>query len=232
MVYKSTVNMMNQQKGITLIELVIIICIMAVFSLIMISDFPKIIREYALSKVTYKMSQDLRGVQDSTLSGMTVTDYYTCKVPAKDYGVYFNTQTDNQKKQYIIFADVNDDGMYDSGDANSNMFCEDQTYFTNSLCDMRILMANNLPKDYDCIISIVSLVEENTSLTIDRIASDKDYDLGVRYGSASISFYPPAPNTVIKANGGLVSQLYIVLKNTDGSERSVLVKNSGLINVE
>lgn len=76
-------------KGVTLVEIVVIIFIIALLSLMVISDFPKILREYALSRGVYDFSQSLRTLQDFSLSGVIVVkDSDECPVPAKGYGVY------------------------------------------------------------------------------------------------------------------------------------------------
>jgi type II secretory pathway pseudopilin PulG len=89
--------MKNYGKGITLIEIIVVIFIITLFSLILISNFPAILRQFALSRAAYKLSQDIRKAEDLSLSGVQIAS-----VSAKGYGVYITLAT---SKQYIIYAD-------------------------------------------------------------------------------------------------------------------------------
>ena len=90
---------MPQARGITLVEVIVVVFIIAMFSMILISDFPKIRRQFALSRATYKFSQDMRRAQDLALSGVKLES----PKQAKGYGIYVNL-ADNKK--YIIYADT------------------------------------------------------------------------------------------------------------------------------
>jgi hypothetical protein len=78
----------------------VVVFIVALFSAILISDFPKIKRQFALSRATYKLTQDLRRVQDMGFSAQ-----YTAN--ATGYGVYIDISGIENKK-YIIYADIDD----------------------------------------------------------------------------------------------------------------------------
>lgn len=95
----------NSTRGITLVEVIVVILIISIFSMILISDFPKIKRQFALSRSVYKLAQDLRRAQDMALSGLQITDENGQAVPAKGYGIYINPSSDN--KGYILYADSN-----------------------------------------------------------------------------------------------------------------------------
>jgi len=98
----------NSLKGITLIEVLVVVLIVSLLSGILVADFPKIRRQFALTRVAYKMSQDLRRTQDMGLSGQRVEG-----LDVKGYGVYVNLDDLNLgNKKYIIYADINDDQQY------------------------------------------------------------------------------------------------------------------------
>ena len=98
----------NSLKGITLIEVLVVVLIVGLLSSILVADFPKIRRQFALTRVAYKMSQDLRRTQDMGLSGQRVEG-----LDVKGYGVYVNLDDLNLgNKKYIIYADINDDQQY------------------------------------------------------------------------------------------------------------------------
>ena len=102
--------MKNLCKGITLVEVIVVVFIIAMFSAILISDFPKIRRQFALSRATYKFSQDMRRTQDMALSGAQLES----GGQARGYGIYVDL-ADNKK--YIIYADtfVPNDNEYTAG---------------------------------------------------------------------------------------------------------------------
>lgn len=212
----------SNSRGITLIELVVVIFIISLFSLMAFSNFPKILREYALSKVTYKLSQDLRSVQDLSLSGVTLTDWGGCLVPVKGYGVYFNQ---NYPNQYAIYADVNDDKKYSIN--NDFTLCEKKQYYSgetgNGVNDGHIILTE------DCVMQIVYLATDDSSLAIERIVDSSN----ASYDSASINFNPPNPTTTLTATAGATpDEVEVYFRNGDGSERSVKVSKSGLISVQ
>ena len=104
-------NRIFTKKGITLIEILVVVFIIALFTGILITDFPKIRRQFALTRVVYKMSQDLRRAQDMGFSVQRVQD-----VDVKGYGVYINLDSpDLGGKKYIIYADIDDNQRYVAG---------------------------------------------------------------------------------------------------------------------
>lgn len=211
----------KKQKGITLIELLVVIFIVVLFSIIGISDFPKILRAYALSRATYKMSQDFRKVQDWGLSGVAlIKDNYECTVPVKGYGIYIDMA---HPKRYIIYADVSDTlGAYDKKFTDASYTkCEDKNYYNLGGC-----LTRSGSEVGDCVIEIVDLNDENPSLYINDIA-------GTNMTTASINFNPPAPDTTIFTGyNPEPTSIGIEIRNTENLQRSVWVNKSGLIEVK
>jgi type II secretory pathway pseudopilin PulG len=100
MVSKFFPGIKNYNKGITLVEVIVVVFIVALFSTILISDFPKIRRQFALSRATYKLTQDFRKALDMGLSGEFKTN-------ATGYGVFIDL-TEGENTKYIIYADIDD----------------------------------------------------------------------------------------------------------------------------
>ena len=195
----------NSHKGVTLVEIIVVIFVITLFSAILISDFPKVQRQFALSRVTYKLAQDLRKTEDLGLSGVPLTDRNKQPMKTKGYGIYIDLQ---YPKQYIIYADVADiNGINDfeyTGSAQDPLYC--------SQVDGTLLS--------DCAIEVINIAAENPSLEI----------INNGYASVSINFNPPNPTTTITAPGFSGSTIGIILSN--GSlTRTVQVNTSGLINV-
>lgn len=211
----------SNSRGITLIEIIVVIFIIALFSSILVSDFPTILREFALSRVTYKLAQDLRKTEDLGLSGLEITDIHGQSITAKGYGIYVDLST-SPAKQYLIYADIPDaDGNYNQKyDGNFS------TFFCNQV-DI-----NNLTSD--CVIDIIDISQQNPSLFISKITDGSGNTLSVS-GGVSINFSPPDPITNIEDNSlNKYSQIGIVLglSTNSSATRTVLIDTSGLINVQ
>ncbi len=205
----------NSQKGITLIELIVVMFLIVVFSMIVISDFPKIMRQHALSRATYKLAQDLRKTEDMGLSGVTIYDNNKDIILAKGYGVYFNMA---QQKQYIIYADV-------PGEPDENgVRTSDQKYTgTGIICsDVKQDELDNEILTEDCVLEVIDISKENSSLFIENIGG---------YASVSINFVPPNPDVTIITDETSSPEISISLSN-GLSIREVLVNKAGLINVQ
>ena len=86
-----------KEKGITIIELAVVIFIVGLFAVISISDFPKIQKGFALSRTAHKLAQDIKRAQDLSLSGVRVFE------PTYGYGVYLSAG----KLEYVIYDDIN-----------------------------------------------------------------------------------------------------------------------------
>jgi prepilin-type N-terminal cleavage/methylation domain-containing protein len=111
--------MMLKSKGFTLIELLVVFTIIILLPAIVISNFPQIKNQFALSRVVYKVSQDIRMVQNMALSSVPYKDSFGKLQSVGGYGIYINTNALGNKK-YVLYADNNDGGsgnqQYDSLD--------------------------------------------------------------------------------------------------------------------
>ncbi|OGZ77706.1 MAG: hypothetical protein A3G45_01380 [Candidatus Staskawiczbacteria bacterium RIFCSPLOWO2_12_FULL_37_15] len=103
------------EKGITLVEILVVIFIIAALLTILVSDFPKIQRQFALSRATYKFAQDLRKAQDMALSGEEIKKPDGTIISVKGYGIYIDNRGNNgNNKEYKIYADLDDNARYTS----------------------------------------------------------------------------------------------------------------------
>lgn len=92
------------EKGVTLVEVIVSIVVVAFFSMVMVSNFPRMKNTLALSRSIHKLSQDIRRVQDLALSGHELL-VDGQKVSISGYGLYFDFSNDTNKSKYIIYAD-------------------------------------------------------------------------------------------------------------------------------
>lgn len=102
----------NNEKGITLVEVILSIVIVSFFSAVLITNFPGMKSNASLSRSAYKLAQDLRRVQDMSLSGQTLLGADGKKILISGYGMYLNSSS-NQNTKYIIYADKCPQAPYD-----------------------------------------------------------------------------------------------------------------------
>ncbi len=220
MVYKLFSNLKNKDKGVTLVELVVVIFLIAIFSTILIADFPRIQRQFALSRVSYKLAQDLRRTQDLGLSGVKTLDKNKNQIAVKGYGIYIDTATQPIKK-YIIYADID----VDNTKKDTQKYSGDSNF---PLCNAEVDIKS------DCVIDVIDVSKENSNLYIKKVKN-----LTTSATNVSINFTPPNPTINIDGLDTINNQppdnsrVGIVLGLTsDGSERTVWINTSGLINVQ
>ncbi len=205
----------TNEKGVTLIEIVVVIAIIAIFCTVMISDFPTIEKQFALSRASYSLAQDLRKAQDLGLSGVSVINSNSLPMATSGYGVYLNL---SNPTQYIIYADIRPDSTTPGDNEYGGNFDYSHAPLCTSLNSITII------EKTDCIISIIDITKENSSLSIKGIDN-------INGAFTSINFSPPDPTTTIDNIVSASKPITINLTNGLGT-RSVQVNSSGLINVQ
>jgi len=195
----------NLERGITLVEILVVIFIITLFSGILIVDFPKIKRQFALTRSVYRMGQDLRRTQDMSLSGLQIQD-----VSAKGYGIYINFADPNLgDKKYIIYADMDDDQRY--------------TALSQESCGPS--------QTADCVIETIDFSQTEPGVIIDRIENTTDsqkVDISFKPPNPTITITdllttPPGINRVL---------VIFTLESEGTKERIVSVNTSGLIEIK
>lgn len=107
--------MKNFQAGITLIEIMVIISVIAILSGIVVSDFPKIKLQLSLSRASHILVRDLKLAQDLSGSGTQITILENEIVTPVGFGVYVDNESLGNKK-YYVYADINGDKQYQAID--------------------------------------------------------------------------------------------------------------------
>lgn len=199
-----------QECGTTLIEIIVVVFITVIFSSILISNFPEILRQFALSRVTYKLAQDIRKTQNWGASGVLIAeeiDGQSQQIMAKGYGVYINLVS---SWQYIIYADRGESPNF-KYDGNSQ------------------LCSQNLFPFEDCVIETINIALGNPDLYIKEIIN-----IGYGYSFTSMNFSPPNPNTSIDNLGFGSNQVGIVVGSLSEASlsKTVWVNTAGLIRIE
>lgn len=102
-----------KNKGFTLVELLVTISIMGILLGILIFNFPKGKQQLALQRSAHKILQDLKAVQESSMSAKA--EECPGEVNARGFGAYFDQSSPNS---YILFADCDNSHTYNYGDKN------------------------------------------------------------------------------------------------------------------
>ncbi|MSU60549.1 MAG: type II secretion system protein [Candidatus Staskawiczbacteria bacterium] len=97
-------------KGFTIIELLIVVAIIIVLPAVVISNFPQIKNQFALSRAVYQLSQDIRMAQNMSLSSVPYKDSFSLLRSVAGYGVHIDINALGNKK-YILYADNSDSGV-------------------------------------------------------------------------------------------------------------------------
>lgn len=97
----------SNSRGFTIVELIVVVSVIAIFSIIVISNFSSIKLQFSLSRVAYKFDQDVRKAQNLASSAIPYTDEEGVVQPVNGYGVYIDINGLGNKK-YIIYADKPD----------------------------------------------------------------------------------------------------------------------------
>jgi len=204
----------NLSRGITLIEIVAVVFLVALFSAILVANFPEIQRQYSLSRATYKLAQDFRRVQDLGLSSIQLKDKNGELIKAvKGYGIYVNLSQPETAMQYILYADI-DKGDPDDNqrfDGNIVKTCEEYQVFFD---------------EGDCVIETIDVSENNGSVFISGVDNIDGLN-------TSVNFSPPGPVIRIDNLTFGKNEIGIVLGLRSGTgSRTVWANTAGLINVE
>ena len=93
-------------KGFTLIELLVIISMITILSTFVFFDYGDSSKVFELDRVSQKIAQDMRIMQQKSLSGIEGG------VDTNGYGLYFSVSNNN----YLIYENNNVDPRYDTGD--------------------------------------------------------------------------------------------------------------------
>ena len=208
----------KNNAGVTLVEIIVVIFIIVLFSAIVISDYPAIQRRLALSRATYKLAQDFRKIEDFGFSGITIKDGNNKPVKAIGYGIYFDRQ--GYSSRYILYANVADPYVTRQYDGTfSTPLCSAQT-------DPDGVQA-------DCPIEIVDIGDTsqggNPSLYIKAFQNNNNVDLTAY--RLSINFMPPNPTVTITDFSNTYSAGIKIVLTDSTTDRKVFIATSGLINI-
>jgi len=198
----------NLSEGITIIEIIVVIFLIALFSSIVVFSLQKIQQSMALSRTTHKLAQNLRKAQDLALSGAGLGE-----MEIAGYGLYIKRDAEVGtlcNTGILIYADSCFAG---ANNADKNKYT--------------IPYEPSCP-DGDYIIDCIDINSENKGVIV------KGFNNTVTGDFTSINFTPPNPSIAIENLNSGHSAVEIVLGlESDGSlTKTISVNTAGLIEIK
>ena len=105
----------QNKSGYTLVETLVSVSIIAIISSIYIMGYKSYNQQGGVRLAGHVLASEIRIAQNSALSQRE----FNGNPPAGGWGVFFDL---SKPTQYIIFADLNEDGAYDDGEAEKTGF--------------------------------------------------------------------------------------------------------------
>jgi type II secretory pathway pseudopilin PulG len=197
---------MCKEKGITLIEIIIVVFMIVIFSMILISNFPGIQGQLALARASYKLAQDLRRAQDLSLSGAEVISSDGQHIKSAGYGIYINLYQDNKK--YELYGDT--------------------CFSSSNPTDHKYTPPGYTCSDGDQAVDQIDMALESPGIHIKEIDNVADSS------STSINFSAPEPK--VDMDGLLPNyqevDIILSLDSDESATKTVSIYTSGLIQVK
>jgi len=106
-----------KKSGFTLIELIVSVSIIAMVTGIFLANYSSANRRSDLIMTSQKLVSDIRMAQNYALGLTRYGLSGSTNVPLGGWGIHFDLQSYGTNK-YVIFADDNGNGVYDSGEDN------------------------------------------------------------------------------------------------------------------
>jgi len=96
------------KNGYSIVEILVVLMIISIFSSIIIIDYGKQKSDSNLGFAIKQVAEDVRIAQSSTINTLK----FNGVVPSGGYGIKFSTASNTS---YILFADIDNDKVYDFG---------------------------------------------------------------------------------------------------------------------
>lgn len=215
------IKKVNKQKGLTLLELIVVMFIFSIVSGIMLFNYSQYRNTISLGNLSQDIALTIRKAQVYAIGvkGVNVNGVLENQFPG--YGMHFylpNTSsnpTDGNEKSFIFFSDI----PFTSGLAGDRMYNQ-----STSTCDS--LMYGN-----ECIDIIdITSTDRITALCAEALCVDSAFSprLDIVFTRPN-----PEPTFCFSTNGGSCtttsSYVSIKVKSVDGSEKVISVWNTGQI---
>ena len=168
-------------RGFTLVELLMVISILLIFTAISLPNLKRGDELFALQRAANKLAQDLRIANEMAMAGKLIGSQF----PRGGYGIYFPSTSG----QYYLFADSNGNSVYDGGDSIvENLSLQEKGVIIQSISPAPPLSIVFFPPDP--IVKINGSTSTSATIVLQQIQSGKT--LQVRVNNAGlIEIYNP-----------------------------------------
>ena len=112
-------------KAFTLVELLVTVGIIILLTALILPDYRAGERQFALQRSAHKLAQDLRRAQEMAMSAKEFPG-----APATFKGAH-GVKFQNNSSDYILFADLDNDQVYDSGEVIETLPLEKKVKISN-----------------------------------------------------------------------------------------------------
>lgn len=191
-------------RGFTLIELLAVTTIIVIITLVLLLRQSKLDSSTILRSLAYSVALSVRQAQVYGTSVLgSASGAGVNYAPA--YGLYFSSATPSS---YVLFADFNNNGVYDSGTETVKVFSLNAGYIVSEAC---------------------------AKLTNGQRCTGADDSTGSHTtNSVTILFKRPNPDAIFATDVGGESYVsgYVQVRSVDGTTRSVLITSAGQISVQ
>lgn len=220
MTHTNTRASFRSQQGLTLVELIVVLGIVAVVSGVIMFNYAKFRGTATLRGLSQEVALTIRkaqtyatSVQSITSGGGSTTAFPAFGISVSLDGDVASNTGDTSRKQFILFADIPDvsgstDGMYTNGGT-----------------------CGNLEEGNECLESLAI----NTPDRIMELCTD---DGCMTSGTIDIVFNRPAPDAYLCVLSGAACQINrpsfvsLVIQALTGEEKIVTIWNTGQISIE
>ena len=206
---------LKEKKGFTMIELLMVLAIFTVLTLVVMYKYSEFNSSTIMSNMAYEAALAVRQAQVYSLGVRGISGNNDFE---KRYGVYFNTQTNN--KDFILFMDgklnnSNLNGLCDGSDSNVNCGA-----CVNDECMEKNSLNRDIYFERVCVSESLDPIDKSTGECTDPAPVVNE---------VSITFDRPNPDSLV--NNERYKNVGIVLKNSFGNQRGIIVRNTGQISV-
>ncbi len=159
----------NEERGITLVEVIVVVALIVIFSSILIADFPNIQKQFYLTRASYRLAQDLRRAQDLSLSGAFAKDDQGNDIAIAGYGIYLDPNQND--REYTVYADSCQ--PFDSQYTPPNELCADGDHIVSTV-DLRDEGKEIFIKEFtnlDADSTSINFTPPNPRVTIQNICA-------------------------------------------------------------
>ncbi|HEY5383440.1 MAG TPA: prepilin-type N-terminal cleavage/methylation domain-containing protein [Candidatus Paceibacterota bacterium] len=203
----------SSKRGFTLIELLVVMAIMLIITGIMLVNQARFDSSTVLRSLAYSVALSVRQAQvyGTSVYGTTNSSSITY---ASAYGIYFSAIPG----QYILFADLNSNGKYDSGE-DVKVFTLSSGYVISDFCAAQSgLPVPSNPQAWCESGGTIS----NLSILFSRPNPDACFATSLQTGPCAAGGTPYYSS----------AQIQIQNKNDPTNVRSIMVTTTGLISVQ